>query len=67
MSIFSNEFLISKFFIIYLFFSNINCFFVIPFETIFIKDKTINNADYFTNLTQTELVINFTIGSKNPS
>ena len=64
MSIFSNEFLISKFFIIYLFFSNINCFFVIPFETIFIKDKTINNTDYFTNLTQTELVINFTIGSK---
>ena len=64
MSIFSNEFLISKFFIIYLFFSNINCFFVIPFETIFIKDKTINDTDYFTYLTQTELSVNFSIGSK---
>ena len=59
----------SKFFLIYIisliylsYFSN--CHFVFPFDTIFIKDKTINDTDYFTNLTQNELYINFSIGAK---
>ena len=43
----------------------INCFVVLPFDTIFIKDKTITETNYFSKLTQLELYVNFTIGSKN--
>ena len=43
----------------------INCFVVLPFDTIFVKDKTIYQKNYFSDLTQTELYINFTIGSNN--
>ena len=64
MSIFSSDFIITAFFLIFLFCSNVKCFFVLPFNTIFIKDKTLNGTDYFTYLTQTELSVNFSIGSK---
>ena len=42
---------------------NIKCFLIIPFDTIFIEQKRLNQKDYFTNLTQNELYINFSIGS----
>ena len=64
MSFVSNGFLISVFFLVYLSSFKINCYFVLPFETIFIKDKTVTDTDYFTNLTQSELSVNFNIGSK---
>ena len=51
--------------ILFLIFSiKINGFVVLPFNTIFIKDKTIFQTNYFSNLTQTELYVNFTIGSE---
>ena len=64
MSFVSNGFIFSIFFLIYLSPFYINCYFVLPFETVFIKDKTVNDTDYFTNLTQSELHVNFNIGSK---
>ena len=51
--------------ILYLNSNKINCFVVLPFDTIFIKDKTIIQSNYFSDLTQTELYVNFTIGSNN--
>ena len=45
----------------------INNFVVLPFNTIFIKDKTLTEENYFSNLTQNELYVNFSIGSKNES
>ena len=51
--------------ILYLNSTKINCFVVLPFNTIFIKDKTIILKNYFSDLTQTELYVNFTIGSSN--
>ena len=39
-------------------------FIVLPFNTMFIKDKTIEETNYFSNLTQTELYVNITLGSK---
>ena len=42
----------------------INNFVVLPFNTIFINDKTLTESNYFSNLTQNELYVNFTIGSK---
>ena len=53
------------FIIIYLNSTKINCFVVLPFSTIFVKDKTIFQTNYFSDLTQTELYLNFTIGSNN--
>ena len=47
----------------YLISNKINCFVVLPFDTIFVKDKTIYQKNYFSDLTQTELYVNFTIGS----
>ena len=44
-------------------FDKINNFVALPFSTIFIKDKTINETNYFANLTQTEIYVNLTIGS----
>ena len=42
-------------------------FVVLPFDTIFIKDKTLTETNYFSNLTQSEIYVNFTIGSnKDP-
>ena len=64
MSFLSNGFITSIIFLIYLHSVYINCYFVLPFETLFIKDKTINDTDYFTNLTQSELLANFNIGSE---
>ena len=51
--------------IFYLNSTKINCFVVLPFSTIFIKDKTIFQTNYFSDLTQKELYLNFTIGSNN--
>ena len=45
----------------------INNFVVLPFNTLFIKDKLITENNYFSNLTQNELYVNLTIGSKNES
>ena len=42
-------------------------FIVLPFNTIFIKDKKIEETNYFSNLTQTELSVNITLGSKKES
>ena len=42
-------------------------FIVLPFNTMFIKDKTIEETNYFSNLTQTELYVNITLGSKKES
>ena len=61
---FQNLFFTSIISLIYLSFFSINCYFEIPFETVFIKDKTQTESDYYTNLTQSELVIKFNIGSK---
>ena len=36
----------------------INNFYVLPFETIYIKDETINGTDYHSNLIQNELYVN---------
>lgn len=47
--------------------SGIKSFIVLYFDTLFIKDKTIEEIDYFSNLTQTELYVNLTIGSKKES
>ncbi len=40
----------------------LNCFYALPFETIFIKDETIEQNDFHTNLIQNELFINLTMG-----
>ena len=59
-----------KFFIFvfdFLFSYKINNFVVLQFNTIFIKDKTLTEENYFSNLTQNELYVNFYIGSKNES
>ena len=53
------------FIILYLNSAKINCFVVLPFSTIFIQDKTIIQSNYFSDLTQTELYVNFSIGSNN--
>ena len=44
-------------------FDKTNNFIVLPFNTIFIKDKTLNEGNYFSNLTQIDLCVNFSIGS----
>ena len=60
---FSNFKLISIISLIYLYSFKIDCIFIFPFDTIFIKNPTAEKKDYFTNLTQNELFINFSIGS----
>ena len=47
-----------------LFLTVIKSFIILHFDTLFIKDKTIEETDYFSNLTQTELFANLTIGAK---
>jgi len=47
-----------------LFLTVIKSFIILHFDTLFIKDKTIEETDYFSNLTQTELYANLTIGAK---
>ena len=58
---------ILKIIIFSLSFQKIKSFVVLTFDTIFVKDKTIEEKDYFSNLTQTELYINITLGSKKES
>ena len=41
----------------------INCFFVLPFETIYVKDNTIKTQDYYNILFQNELYCNLSIGN----
>ena len=53
------RFLSFTFFLVYLSSFKINCYFVLPFETIFIKDKTVTDTDYFTNLTQEDNIFVF--------
>ena len=60
-----SSFIFISIIILYLNSTKINCFVVLPFSTIFIKDKTIFQTNYFSDLTQTELYVNFTIGSNN--
>ena len=60
---FSNLILTLIILLIYLSSFKINCYFVFQFESTFIKDPTIKEADFFTNLFQNELYINFNIGS----
>ena len=60
---FSNLILISIISLIYLSTFKTKCYFIFPFESTFIKDKTIKDTDFFTNLIQNELFINFNIGS----
>ena len=49
--------------LLYLSSFSIKCFLILPINTIYIKDKTINDTDYFTYLTQNELYVKFKIGS----
>ena len=44
--------------------NKINSYVVLPFNTMFMKDPRINETDYFTNLTQNILYVNFSVGSK---
>ena len=60
---FSNLILFTIISLIYLSSFKIKCYFVFPFESTFIKDKTVNQTDFFTNLFQYEPYINFKIGS----
>ena len=62
---FSIKFFIFVFFLLSSY--KINNFVVLQFNTIFIKDKTLTEENYFSNLTQNELYVNFYIGSKNES
>ena len=58
------KFLLSFIFIfLFLIHKKINCFYVLPFDTIFIKDETINATDYHTKLVQSELYVNLSIGT----
>ena len=54
-------FIIIIYFILSLY--KIQNFVVLQFDTIFIKDKTLTETNYFSNLTQSEIYVNFTIGS----
>ena len=52
-----------EFFLI-LTFKLINCFYIIPFDTIYIKDETINETDnYLNDLMQNELYVNLSMGT----
>ena len=44
-------------------FQFINNFYALPFETIYIKDETINGTDYHSNLIQNELYVNLSMGT----
>ena len=50
-------------FIIILLLKVINSFFVLPFETIYVKDNTIRIQDYYSILFQNELYCNLSIGN----
>ena len=61
---------IKNVFILIIFISSIyeiQNFVALPFNTIYLKDKTSNEKNYFSNVTQSDLCVNFTIGSKNES
>ena len=60
---FSNLLLTSIILFIHLSSFKIKCYLVFPLESTFIKDPTIKDTDFFTNLFQNELFINFNIGS----
>ena len=57
-TIFYSIFYISFFFII-----SSNCFLVLPFNTIFIKDNSINDNDFHSILIQNEIYVNLSIGT----
>ena len=50
-------------FVILLILKAINCFFVLPFETIYVKDNAIKYENYYSVLFQNELYCNLSIGS----
>ena len=52
-----------KIIIILWLFEVLNNFIVLPFETLFIKDQTINKSDYYSILFQNELYTNLSIGN----
>ena len=48
---------------LFLSFKLINCFYIIPFDTIYIKDETINETNnYLNDIMQNELYINLSMG-----
>ena len=49
--------------VLFFLFQFINCFYVLPFETININDEKIKNINYHSLLIQNELYVNLTIGS----
>ena len=57
----NDNLLIGLFFL--LLFQYINNFYILPFDTIIIKDETIKNIDYHSNLTQNELYVNLSMGN----
>ena len=59
----NNNLRIELFLFFVLLFQFINNFYVLPFDTIIIKDETIINTDYHTNLTQSELFVNLNMGN----
>ena len=50
---------------LFLLFKFINNFYVLPFDNILVKDETINNSDYHSNLTQNELYVNLSMVPQN--
>ena len=59
----NNNLRIELFLLFLLLFPYINNFYALPFDTIIIKDETIINTDYHTNLTQSELYVNLNMGN----
>ena len=58
------HFLIKFEFFLFLSFKLINCFYIIPFDTINIKDKEINDTNnYLNDLIQNELYVNLSMGT----
>ena len=50
-------------FFLFLSFKLINCFYIIPFDTIYIKDEAINETNnYLNDIMQNELYINLSMG-----
>ena len=49
--------------ILVIYFNAVNNFFVLPFETIYVKDQSIDNNTYYNILFQNELYTNLSIGN----
>ena len=49
--------------ILVIYFNAVNNFFVLPFETIYVKDQSIDNNTYYNILFQNELYVNLSIGN----